>query len=72
MKMTIDGMEVELTPEEYIRIGELTGGKKGIDVKNLSFEDEMTLLYSLKYFEVIETEMSSFGTVTVTLKSDLS
>ena len=76
MKVNMHGVDLELTPQEYVELAKLLGcyneGETKIDVKNLSFEDEMSLLYSLKYFEVLETEMSSFGTIKVTLRSDLS
>ena len=75
MKVNMHGVDLELTPQEYVELAKMLGAYKEddkIDVRNLSFEDELNLLYSLKYFEVVETEMSSFGTIKVTLRSDLS
>jgi len=75
MKVNLHGVDLELTPQEYVELAKMLGAYKEddkIDVRNLSFEDELNLLYSLKYFEVVETEMSSFGTIKITLRSDLS
>lgn len=75
MKVNMHGMDMEMTVEEYAKLAELFGEKpeKDVDgfIKELSFEEEMHVLHHLKYFKIIETEISTFGGVTFTVKGDL-
>ncbi len=75
MKVNMHGLEMEMTPEEYIELAELMDAIVKTDkdnlLKNATFDDEMHILSHLKYFKLVDTEISSFGGIKVTLRSDL-
>ena len=74
MKVNVNGMDMEMSVEEFKVISEIFGTKPNIKelVKNLSFDEELDLIHSLKYFKADDMELSSWGTMKVTLRSDLS
>lgn len=51
MKMTIDGLDIEMTVEEFIEF------QKAMKTPKLSFEEEYELLTHLRHFEVTDISM---------------
>ena len=69
MKVNMFGMDMEMTPQEFKEMVDLLGAVK--DPKEMTFDEELELLGKLKYFEIVETEVSSFCGIKVILKGDL-
>ena len=70
MKVNVNGMDMEMTVEEFKQLSEIFGTVKP-DVKYLTYDEEWELLHHLKYFKVTNTDLK-WGKVKFTIESDLS
>ena len=67
MKMNLQGIDIELTPKEFIEIQELLYGEK--EPKDMTFDEELKFIQTLRHFKVIDLNWDN-GKIFVTLRSD--
>lgn len=71
MKMTLQGMEIELTPQEFIEMQELLYGVGSMKKPHeMTLQEECELLGKLRHFIITDTYWDNDGEVHITLVRD--
>ena len=68
MKMNLQGIDIELTPKEFIKMQELLYGKK--EPKDMTFDEELKFMQKLRHFKVIDFYWDENEKIFITLRSD--
>lgn len=68
MKMNLQGIDIELTPEEFVKMQELTHGEK--EPKDMTLQEEMEFIQKLRHFKIIDMYVDGNSNFYIQLVSD--